>query len=130
MNRELIEQRLETLGDALNKCEAGSEQAAKIKQEIMDLWKMLLEDEKVDNERLDRNRRFDLEEMKYELDIRQTKNESRKSVVDSILGVVKIAASVGGAFAMLIFTLVIEDKTIISQKAWSIIGKFVPKMLG
>ncbi len=130
MDKKLIEKRLEDLGEALNKEKAGSQEASKIKQEIIDLWKMLLEDEKVENERLDRNRKFDLDEMKYELDIEEAKRSTRKANWEGVLGIVKIAASIGGAFAMLIFTLVIEDKTIISQKAWSIIGKFVPKMLG
>ena len=89
-----------------------------------------LEDKKIESEGLDRTRRFDLEDQKFEVDRRNADRENRKFIWDWILNVVKIAATVGGAFAMLIFTLVIEDKTIISQKAWSIITKFIPKMVG
>lgn len=128
MDRDAIIQRLETLGEKLNDAPAGSKEAHDIKEELIDLWRMLNEDEKVINERLDRNRRFDLDEMRFEAERREAKEKNDTSRLEAIITVIKTAMTIGGAFLLLIGTLIVEDKTIISQKGWALITKLFPRI--
>lgn len=125
MERTLIEERMTKLAEELNKCQPGSEQASKIKQEMMDLWKILLEDERTVNERLDRNRRYDLDEMKYEAERREARDRDRALRRDGIIRIIEKVMIIGGAAGLLILTMAIQSGALLDSKAWALMLKIL-----
>lgn len=123
MERNLIEERIEKLAEALNKCVPGSKEAQEIKSEMTDLWKMLLEDERAVNERLDRNRRYDLDEAKYEAERREARDRDKALKRDGIIRIIEKILIIGGAAGLLILTLAIQSGTLIDSKAWGLMLK-------
>lgn len=125
MERKFIEDRLEELAKQLNDTKAGSDEAKKIKEEMLDLWKMLLEDERVLNERLDRNRRYDLDEMKYESERREARAKDRTMRLDCATRILEKILMIGGAGALLMLTFAIQSERLIDTKSWAIFLKLL-----
>ncbi len=125
METKLIEERLEFLAGELNNTKAGSDEAKKIKDEILDLWKMLLEDERVVNERMDRNRRYDLDEMKFESERRESKRKDNAAYADCITRILEKILMIGGAAALLIVTFALESEHLIPAKTWGFVTKLL-----
>lgn len=129
MDREKLEERINELLEELSKQEPGSKEYKNIVDSIETMWRTALEDEKVYNDRLDRNRRYDLEEMKYESEKREAQKKAKAEWIKLATTVGSGVLMVGGTILTVLIVAAIEEKTIVSSKVWSIIGWLRPKLI-
>lgn len=129
MDREKLEERINELLEELSKQEPGSKEYKNIVDSIETMWRTALEDEKVYNDRLDRNRRYDLEEMKYESEKREAQKKAKADWIKLATTIGSGVIMVGGTILTVLIVAAIEEKTIVSSKVWSIIGWLRPKLI-
>lgn len=129
MDREKLEERINELLEELSKQEPGSKEYKNIVDNIETMWRTALEDEKVYNDRLDRNRRYDLEEMKYESEKREAQKKAKADWIKLATTIGSGVIMVGGTILTVLIVAAIEEKTIVSSKVWSIIGWLRPKLI-
>lgn len=126
MDRETLMEGISELLEKLGKAEPGSKEAIKIKEDIeiySKLWERTNEDERVVNERQDRNRRYDLDEMKYEAERREARSRDKNVLIDAISRIVEKVLMIGGAAGLLILVYCVQEHNLIDSKAWALFLK-------
>jgi len=126
---ELINKRIEELEEKLSDAVVGSKEAKDIVEELDRLYQMRLREEKALDERSDRNRQFDLQEMRYEAERREAQAEGRRHTWSVVLDGVKFVGGVAGTCGAIVLIAAVEEKTIIGQKLLNVAMKVLPKIV-
>ena len=126
---EKIDKRIEELEDKLSKTVLGSKEARDILDELDRLYQMRLREEKAQDERYDRNRQFDLQEMRYEAERREAASESKRQRWNRVWDGVKYIGGVAGTLGAVVLIAAVEEKTIVGQKLLNVAMKVLPKIV-
>lgn len=128
MNKEEIEAKIQEWLDKQAKAE--DEKTLKVCglmiANYQDLWKLKDEEERIIAERQDRNRRYDLDEMKYEAErreaeakIKQLRHDTRMRVLDRVLQMLMIIGTIGLIYGIQ------EKGFLIDSKPWAVFMKLL-----
>ena len=101
----------------------GSQEYQNLKQDLVDIQKLRLEAQKVDDQKIDQNWRREIEENKVIAEEKANRLKSADTKRHDILDVVKVGIAVLGSLAGIILTGNLEETHILSQKAFSWIQK-------
>lgn len=125
---EKIDKRIEELEEKLSNSVVGSKEAMALIDELDRLYQMRLREDKALDERSDRNRQFDLQEMRYEAERRDAIAEKRSQILEFVWDGVKLVG--GGAITIGSIVLIgaIEEKTILGQKMMNVAMRVFPKL--
>lgn len=126
---EKIDKRIKELEDKLEKTVVGSKEAKDILDELDRLYQMRLREEKAQDERFDRNRQYDLQEMRYEAERREAIAEGKRQRWGRVWDGVKYTMGVGGTIGTVVLIAALEEKTILGQKLLNLATKILPRLM-
>lgn len=128
-NMEQLVEEFNKLTERLSSYMPGSKEYAETFEAIQAIHKLLIEDERIFNDWRDKNRRFDLDVERLEVDRIEATAKARLARLELYGRLIGIGFSIAGAILCIILTGFMEQNSILSQKCFSFIGKLLPKVI-
>lgn len=127
MDKEKLERGIAILQDKLIELDPSSDEYKAVTNALEKLHDMLLKEERADEERMDHDRRFELEENRLEMDRDANDQKVKQSRIDNIWGFIgKVFAGITSV--VLVFCLdEVKRESIIDKDAFSVARGWFPR---
>lgn len=127
MDKEKLEALIESLQDKLIGLEPTTEEYKAVQTALKEAHEMLLKEERANDERVDRNRRYELEKDKLDAEIDDNENKVKQARKDNIWGFIgKVFAGITSV--LLVFTLdEVKMESIIDKDKFSVVRGWFPR---
>lgn len=116
------------LAEKLTKLDPSAKEYEDTLKALKGIHELLMADEKVLNDRLDKNRHFDLEEEKVRAEMKETVEKAKSAKREVFWKLLQAGFTVVGALLCILLTGHLEDTKLMSQKCFSFANWFRPKM--
>jgi len=116
------------LADKLGKLEPGAKEYEDTMRALKGIHELLLADDRVYNERLDKNRQYDLAEEKAIAERREAVEKAKAAKREVFWRLLQAGFTVIGAIICIMLTGHLEESKLLSQKCFGFVNWFRPKV--